>query len=166
MPRYLIIVAGSFLLLLLGCGDRDRIGRLEKQTQELKEEVKKAQASTEYDLQAKCSRDARAWFNENWNRDKDTQLLDYTNHYNRAQNKCFILVEYHYSLADGSSWMMDMSLTNVYENDRLGNVSVSHMIRFKPVVETEQIVGSCEVVGTKCKDVDEFNRLVQPYMNN
>jgi hypothetical protein len=151
---------------LLGCGDRDRIGRLEKQTQELKEEVKKAQASTEYDLQAKCSRDARAWFNENWNRDKDTQLLDYTNHYNRAQNKCFILVEYHYSLADGSSWMMDMSLTNVYENDRLGNVSVSHMIRFKPVVETEQIVGSCEVVGTKCKDVDEFNRLVQPYMNN
>jgi hypothetical protein len=166
MKKCLIIVAGTFLLLSVGCGDRDRIGRLEKQVQELQNDAKKQQVSTQYDLQSRCSKDAKVWFNENWNRDKDTKLLDYTNHYNSAQNKCFILVEYHYSLADGSSWMMDMSLTDVYENDKFGSLSVTHMIRYKPVVETEQTVVSCEVVGAKCKDVDEFNRLVQPYMSN
>jgi hypothetical protein len=166
MQRCLVIAVGTLLLLSFGCGDRDRVGRLEKQVQELQNDTKKQQVSTLYDLQSRCSRDAKVWFNDNWNRDKETKLLDYTNHYNSAQNKCFILVEYHYSLADGSSWVMDMSLTDVYENDRYGNVSVTHTIHFKPVVETQEVVGSCVVVGTKCKDVDEFNRLVRPYMTN
>lgn len=166
MPQFLVIVAGSFLLLCAACDHGERIGRLEKQTQELKEEVKKAQASTEYDLQAKCSHDARAWFKENWQRDKNTVLLDYTNHYNKAQNKCFELVEYHYNLADGPSWVGDIILWDVYENTKYGDVSVMHMISFKSAASTTESVSNCEVFGAKCSGVDEFNRLIQPYMNN
>lgn len=166
MPKCLVIVAGIILLLSLGCGDRERIDRLEKQNQELKDEVKKAQASTDYDMQVKCSRDAKAWFNDNWERDKGTLLLTYTNHYNKAQNKCFELVEYHYDIANGASWVGDIMLWDVYENTRYGNVSVTHMVYYKPVVSSEESVGTCEVFGTKCSSVDDFNKLVQPYMNN
>lgn len=157
-----LIVAG----LLPGCDHGERIGRLEKEVQELKSVGKSAQVSTDYDMQAKCSRDAKAWFNDNWNRDKDTILLDYSNHYNKAQNKCFELVEYHYSLAVGSSWVNDMTLWDVYENSKYGNVSVSHIIYFKSDTPPTETVGSCEVLNTKCSGLDEFNRLVQPFMNN
>jgi hypothetical protein len=166
VPKSLITLVGILLLLSFGCDDRDRIGRLEKQTQELKEDVKRAQVSTEYEMQAKCSRDAKAWFNENWQRDKSTMLLSYTNHYNKTQNKCFELVEYHYNLGDGSSWVGDIMLWDVYENTKYGNVSVTHMIYFKPVANTRESVGACEVLGMKCKGVDEFDRLVHPYMND
>jgi len=73
----LCIVLGS----LIGCDVQDRTNKLEKQVQELQAKTSKQDAIAEYDLQAKCSKDARAWFNENWSRDKDTILLDFTNHY-------------------------------------------------------------------------------------
>jgi hypothetical protein len=166
IPRCSVILAGFVLLLSSGCDDRERIDRLEKQNQELKEEVKKSQASTEYDMQAKCSRDAKAWFNENWQRDKGTTLLTHTNHYNKAQNKCYELTEWHYEVGDGPSWVGDITLWDVYENTKYGHVSVTHMIYFKPVASTNESVGACEVFGTKCSGVEEFNTLVQPYMNN
>src|ERR1700682_3437330 len=96
MSRFLLLLAAAVLLATTGCDNSDRIARLEKQNQELLAEVKKGQASADYDLQAKCSRDARAWFNETWSRDRDTILLDFSNHYNKKENKCFIFVEYHY----------------------------------------------------------------------
>lgn len=166
MPKWLTIVAGISLLLCVACDHTERIGRLEKEVQELKESAKKEQVSADYDMQTKCSRDAKAWFNENWQRDKSTVLLDYTNHYNKAQNKCFELVEFHYSLGNGPSWVGDIMLWDVYENSKYGNVSVTHIISFKPVTEPRDSVGVCEVLGAKCNGVDEFNRLVQPYMNN
>ena len=53
-------------------------------------------------------------------REKETILLDFTNHYNVKQNKCLILVEYHYKSQftgpGGESWTNDTSLFDVYEN--------------------------------------------------
>jgi hypothetical protein len=82
--------------LLAGC-DADRIAKLEKENTELKAKVDRQEAAMNYDLQAKCSKDAHVWFNKNWSRDKNTILLDFTNHYNAKFNKCLILVEYHYN---------------------------------------------------------------------
>lgn len=93
----------SLLVLILfaamGCDNSERISRLEKQNQDLRAEVSRSRATADYDLQAKCSKDAREWFNVNWagGRDKDTILLNFTNHYDKNLNKCFILVEYHYN---------------------------------------------------------------------
>src|ERR1019366_3368203 len=94
MARCLVLIAAAVMLAAIGCDTSERIARLEKQNQELQTELKNRNATADYDLQAKCSKDARIWFNENWSRDKDTILLDFSNHYNKSLNKCFIVVEY------------------------------------------------------------------------
>ena len=63
-----------------------------------KQDAERNNTVTGYDLQVKCSKDAKAWFSENWSpTPKQTLSLDYRNHYNKSQNKCFILVDYHFS---------------------------------------------------------------------
>jgi hypothetical protein len=126
MKVLLIGVLGA-LLLLSGCDHEDRIARLEKQGKETKDAQSDKDRVADYDLQAKCSKDGQEWFNVNWagSRDKDTALLDYRNHYNKKENKCFVLVEYHYNskLAGpgGTSWTNLMSLWDVYENSQYGD---------------------------------------------
>lgn len=153
--------------LLAGC-DTDRIAKLEKENADLKAKVEKQSIVVDYDLQAKCAKDARSWFNENWSRDKDTILLDFTNHYNAKQNKCFILVEYHYKSnfagPGGDSWTNDMSLTDIYENSKYAGFDENHYTYYKPQFNTHDEVISCNVAGTKCKTGDEFNNLVSHYM--
>jgi hypothetical protein len=68
MARLLLIV-GLVLIFATGCDTGERLAKLEKQNQELLAEVKKGQATADYDLQGKCSKDARAWFNENYQPD-------------------------------------------------------------------------------------------------
>jgi hypothetical protein len=162
----LLIAAGAVFLMAIGCDHGERISRLEKQSEELKAEVKKDHATADYELQAKCSRDSRVWFKENWSADKNTILLDYTNHYNKAQNKCFILVERHYSWDKSDTWTNDMTLWDVYENSKYGSFDENTMSYFKPAYHSESSVITCELLGTKCKTVEEFNNLVRPYLNN
>ncbi len=166
--RICMIAFGVILLMVMGCGSRDdeKIANLEKQNQDLKAEVEKNHATADYDFQAKCSKDAKTWFNENWSRDKDTELLDFTNHYNKSLNKCFILVEYHHSLGLGDSWVNDITLWDVYENAKYASFAEDHIIYIKPTASTQDRVVTCELADKKCKTAGEFNDLVRPYMNN
>jgi hypothetical protein len=170
MARSFLFIASALILVPVGCDNSNRIARLEKQNQELQAVVTNQQAVTDYDLQAKCSKDARAWFTENWSRDRDTVLLNFTNHYNKSQNKCFILVEYHYNSnfagPNGTSWTNDMTFTDVYENTKLGNFGENNYSYIRPTFSTNSEVVTCEVLGQKCKTIVEFNSLVGPYMNN
>ncbi len=160
---------GMLLVIAAGC-DTERVSKLEKENQELKADLLKKRsaesATADYDLQAKCSRDAKGWFNENWPRDKDTILLDFTNHYNKSMNKCFISVEYHYHTDKNGSWTNDITLWDVYENAQYGTLVEAHEEEFKPEFKiTEQVI-TCELGQKKCKTVEEFNGLVRPYMDN
>ena len=161
-----MIASAAVLLMAVACGQDEKIANLEKQNQELKAEMEKSRATADYDLQAKCSRDARGWFNENWSRDKDTSLLNFSNHYNKSLNKCFILVEYHYMVDANGSWVNDISLWDVYENSRYGTFVERHSISFKPTVSTDDSVMTCELATQKCKTAEEFNGLVRPYLND
>ena len=161
-----MIAFSVVLFMMVACGQDERIANLEKQNQELKAEMEKGRATADYDLQAKCSKDARAWFNENWSRDKDTVMLDFSNHYNKSQNKCFILVEFHYSIDTNGSWANNMTLWDVYENSKFGAFTEYHTIYFKPVASTSDRVITCELFAQKCKTGNEFNGLVQPYLSN
>jgi hypothetical protein len=167
-----LVVALGALLVLIGCDHEDRIARLEKETQEVKTAQSDKNRVADYDLQAKCAKDARAWFNENWagSRDKDTVLLDFRDHYNKKENKCFVLVEYHYNsnLAGprGTSWTNIMSLWDVYENSRYGDLSENHYTYFKPTITSNDEVITCMVLGRKCTTIAEFNNLTGKYMND
>ena len=169
MARYFLLI-GWAVLIATGCDTADRISKLEKQNQELLAEVKKGQATVDYDLQAKCSKDARGWFNENYARDKDTILLDFSNHYNKKENKCFIFVEYHYNSAfagpGATVWTNHMSLWDVYENTKYSEFAETHTTVFKPTVSTSEEVIICDTLRAKCKTVDEFNNFARPYMND
>jgi len=160
-----------FILAIYGC-DSDRLKlatdnqRLEKENQELKSEVAKSRSVADYDLQAKCSKDARSWFNEKWGRDKDTILLDYTNHYHKGLNRCFILVEYHYAYGGNGSWVNDMIAWDVYENSKFANFSELTTVYLKPTYHSEKSISTCEVWDKKCKTIDEFNDLVRAYLSN
>ena len=165
MKSFHIIASGAVLLLALGCDTQGRLSRLDKQNQELQEKIKNDRTTADYDLGAKCSRDARAWFKENWSQDKGTIVLDYRNHYSNALNKCFILVEYHFRSGQGSSWANVMTLWDVYENFKYGNFSENHML-LKPDSKPEERIASCEVLDKQCKTQEEFNELIRPYLNN
>lgn len=146
------------------------MSRLEKEnqklSQKLKAETEKSNASADYDLQAKCSKDAKAWFNENFSRDKDTMFLDFTNHYNKSLNKCFILVEYHFSFGPSGSWTNDISLWDIYENSKYGDFAENHLITTAPKFETQSKVYQCAVAGQQCKTMEEFNNLTSSYRSN
>jgi|GEM_PF-3459592 len=155
---------------VLGGCNTNRIAKLEKENADLKARIEQQSATTAYDLQAKCSKDARSWFSENWLADKDTILLNYTNHYSAKQNKCFILVEYHYhshlAAPGGDSWTNDINLYDVYENAKYAQFDENHYEYWKPKYSTGDEVITCEVSGTKCKTGQEFNHLVGQYLND
>ena len=60
---YALLICGC--LIASGC-DTERLNKLEKENADLKSKLDRQSAVVNYDLQAKCSKDARAWFNENW----------------------------------------------------------------------------------------------------
>lgn len=80
MKRRLSIALAA--LLFLPCCDTERVDKLEKENADLKAALQKSNAASQFDLQQKCSNASKSWFRENWARDKDTILLDETNHYN------------------------------------------------------------------------------------
>lgn len=166
MKALKVISLYSVILIAVGCNS-DRISQLEKQNQELKTQLDRDRTVHDLDLQSKCSNDAKIWFNENWassRNEKETMLLDFSNHYNKSSNKCFIFVEYHFGHAVGASWTNNITLWDVYENSKYGDFAENHFISYSG--EPKDTVITCEVLDKKCTSVDQFNSLVQPYMNN
>jgi hypothetical protein len=158
------VILGLTVLALTGC-DTERLNKLEKENAELKAKVEKFDSARDFDLQAKCSKDSRAWFNENYGRDKTTTLLDFSNHYNKSSNTCMISIEWHYTQGPSISWVNLRSLWNVYENAKYGDFSEHHYVDLKNPPSRDEVI-TCRVTDKQCKSVDEFNDLVQPYMNN
>ena len=157
--RKLLIFLALISLLAAGCDlSNDRITKLEKQTQDLKAQADRDSAVRDYDLQSKCSTAAKTWFNANWQQEKNTILLVYTNHYNRSQNACFIQVEFHFNGAATFDWTNNVSVWNVLENTKLGEVYDRHQSVGQDFKED---VYQCSVNGTSCKSLDEFEKLEQ-----
>jgi hypothetical protein len=152
------------LTLISGCDLEDRIRKLEKQNADLKAQTDKDHVGRDYDLKAKCSKDARTWFNENWEREKNTLLLQYSNHYQTRSNDCFILVELHYSNDDRGSWTNGVMLWNVYENLRVGNFTEAHKVDAKGQSQDEVV--TCEMANKECTSFDQYMGLTEPYLDN
>src|SRR5262249_7279889 len=101
MRHALLAVMSSYILclslLLSACAseqDEERIPQLEKQTKGYQAKLEVRRQTEVLDPQTKCATDALPWFSVNWRRDKNTFLLDFSSHYNRSLNKCFVLVQH------------------------------------------------------------------------
>ena len=113
MVRLPILSLIVTMLVVGACDDPQRAVRLEKENAELRTQLaqlNEKNLTRNYDLEARCSKDARVWFNQNYSRDKDTMLLDFSNHYHVPSNQCYIFVEYHWKQGTGESWMNNISL--------------------------------------------------------
>ena len=163
MSKYLLtLTLSAWLMFLVGC-DTERVTSLEKENQELKEKIQKQEnAAADLDSQAKCGRDAKIYFHENWPSDEKTMNLDFTNHYNRSLNKCFVLVSDLFWIKKNSQSAFISVLQDVYENDAVGQFSQTE------VNSPDKLEGLtlCKVADAKCTAVKEFNDLVHPYMIN
>lgn len=151
------------LFAFVGCND-ERVAKLEKQTAALELQLAQTQKSGQLELQAKCGKDAKIWFDQNWQPDKDTILLTYTNHYSTAKNKCFINIEFHYNLGAANNlsnykWYNNVAVHDVYENNKYGEISETHGL-------DETKVTACLVYGKKCNTMQEYQSLVAQFMNN
>jgi outer membrane murein-binding lipoprotein Lpp len=152
-------------LLLAGCATSGRVDNLEKQIQTLQAQVAKLHSSGDIDQQAKCSKDAREYFGREWPANKDTIMLDYSNHYSPQRNQCLILVEDHYGIGDTmGSWNGLIVLYNVYEHTDLAKLSESNIIN-RVDFNTKKELIECEVQGDKCSSASEFYNRVRPFMN-
>jgi hypothetical protein len=149
-----------FLFTVTGC-DSDRLAKLEKQNTALGEQLAALQKSSQLESQSKCAKDSREWFGREWSADKDTLLLNYTNHYSGKLNKCFISVAWNYGLGL-RGFTKSMLVYDVYENAKVAEWSETHMmIGDKTQVQS----GLCSVAAVKCASFDEFSARIQPYTN-
>jgi hypothetical protein len=154
--------------MLLGACSSDRIAQLEKQNKEIRAEFDRQKTLVDLDTQSKCSNAALAFFRRQWSSDKDTALLDYTNHFNKALGKCFILVEWHQNsntVFKGFAWYNNIQLYDVLENNQYADFAEHHITA---VVGTEvkatDSVLRCNVDGAECKTSKEFNEKTRHYM--
>src|SRR5215510_2685714 len=176
------------LLLLTACSsqqDKDRIAHLEKQTKELEnqtngldkqtkeleQQIKMQQGIASLDAQSKCAAAAKTYFKENWSNNsanENTRLLNYTNHYSSRLNKCFIRIEYNFTIGeqDGEPWTNTITLVDAFEGTKFGWFAENHSMTLQSKAEERNRLSLCKVAYTKCKSLEEFNKLSQSYMQN
>jgi len=151
--------------LLAGC-DADRIAKLEKENADLKAKVEKQSTALNFDLQQKTAKDARSWFASSFTKDKDTIYLDYTNHYNKKLNTCFVWVERHNRDTDSQKllgpWFNIVEVWNVYENSKYG----SYVEHNDPKDQQPHTELDCDVGGKSCSSLKEFQNLTQSFFND
>ncbi len=107
-----------------------------------------------YNSQRKCRKQCEYVFNEIYNNGKILIkkrliiLYDYSNHYNKKLNKCFMLI------TENSVFGKKRILTDVNEDVIYGTVRVN---------KNNQVV-ACFLLEERCRFEEEWNKLVRPYM--
>jgi hypothetical protein len=152
-----IVESALLFILCAGCNG-DRIARLEKENQDLKARLAQKTVSRNDD-QMQCLRDTRTFFEKQYKSVKGTTFLNYMSHFNRDENVCYMVIEWHGDNAPLGS-TSSMTLWNMQKNSRVGIffANQSH--------DGNESVSKCTVNGISCATPDEFYKLVQPFMNN
>jgi hypothetical protein len=106
----------------------------------------------EYELSARCSNSSVEFVKEKYN-DWAGAVTDYTSHYNRKLNKCFVLATFVYGgMRIGE---IDRAMWDINENKRYG--------QFVPMIDHSRPL-VCEILGRRCDSEAEWDSLVRPYM--
>jgi hypothetical protein len=154
-------------LMLLGTGcNQDKIARLEKENKAMRAELEQQKQLVDLDTQAKCANAAKQFQRDEFPADATTILLDQHNHFNKMMGKCFVLIEWHYSIGRSGSWQNVIKLFDVFQRDEYGDLSEITSVSFAPNYTTDKRLYSCVVYGSKCKSIEEFNQLTARFMND
>lgn len=158
--------AACLVTIVAGCSGGQTIKELRYQNDEFKAYVAWSTSAIKFDLQARCASEAKDWFEDDFSSDEDTMVLNFANHYNKEQNKCFVVVELHEanSVLQPGAWTNDRMLWDIYENAQLGEVVESNVSSLKPGSFRSEVT-TCYVLDKKCTTVNEFDDLVRTYMS-
>jgi hypothetical protein len=117
-------------------------------------------------LQEKCAEGAKKFFLDRINLYGGSQgifrdvtgvsLNDFTSHYNKKLDKCFLRIDYHHWPKDkNESAINTTDIWNVFEGTLLGCVAYSGL---------DLSVSPCKVENRTCISGNEFEALIKPYM--
>ena len=118
-------------------------------------------AREEMDMRLQCQNMAKKYFDKDdalaWNHNKDS----YIGHYDKRINKCFIKID-----ASVTNGRPEIYLYDVVENKQYGEYLALRgndgMYPVSPDGKVKPYL--CVVSDNKCKNQDEFEALVKPYM--
>jgi hypothetical protein len=119
-----------------------------------------------YELQERCSKRAEERFKKEYpstivsNKD-GTLMVNYTNHYNRRLNKCFVVLTAISIPENKETKVMfgvsrDKTLWDINENKQYGAFSEF----------SKSGLVQCEVMEKHCNSESEWDALVKPYMED
>jgi hypothetical protein len=111
-----------------------------------------------YDLETKCSVEAKAYLREEWPPSKTSELLGYTNHYNRSLTKCLIVVR-NRLFVDTTAWIVAITLSDVHERTDYAYFQEEH-------TGTSSRLTTCSVGDKSCNSQQDFENLIKPYISN
>ena len=121
--------------------------------------VSKITPKDDYELQEKCGKRCEEYFKKDYDNGFDKNgISNYTYHYNKKLNKCFILInsiEFIRKVEDKYENITIKTLFEFNENKEYGS-----LVLFGKNIKTD----SCLVLDKSCKSEQEWNLLVVPYM--
>ena len=113
------------------------------------------QLKDDYELQDKCHKLSDQFYTDYFKDKKGVVYSLNKNHYNTNLNACFIYVEERYKVVKG---------TKRYDVNRLINMDNKKLIGVLTCVPNSMKINECYVADKKCKSVNEFRKLIKPYM--
>jgi hypothetical protein len=116
---------------------------------------------TNLELQEKCAKRAKEYFDEKWSVAPAGMAVDYSCHFNNKLNKCFINIR---TLDNAPSYMANISqLFDAYEGVQYAEFS--KLVKMGEGRKYDDIPPEkCLVAGTSCKSNNEYQNLVRPYL--
>ena len=118
----------------------------------------------DYELQERCGRRAEEIFRKDWGKDlsKNGGPIfegNYNNHYNKKLNKCFYLIWSTAMTRKGKDQATTRStvLYDINGNKEYGSFSQ---------LDSNASPSRCNVSGATCQSKQEFDKLVEPLMND
>ena len=118
----------------------------------------------QYQLQEQCVKRSKEYFNKeygngiiNWG-DEERLTSNYTNHYNKKLNKCYILITSTQFIRNNENKIENIGLKTLFELNE--NKGYGSLIQF----ENNNKPNNCRILEKYCNLEKEWDSLVKPYM--
>lgn len=150
----LFVFFTTSFISLLGCNNQTS----SKEQKPKQSPVSEKKIKGDYELQEQCVKRSKEYFNKKFGNEivitKDGMIIrNYTNYYNKKQNKCFFL----------------LTSTHTFNNKKEDNLLLEDLLDINENKEYGYYIGrgkkiGCFFLDKSCKSEEEWNSLVKPYM--